>query len=86
MAEPHAAHSHSELTASSMEIGEQRSTYRAFDGLVRYGSLGVAALVLFLTVMFCTRAGFFGAAIPTVILLIAGAVFLRSKPASIDTL
>ena len=69
-----------------MAIPEQSSTYRAFDGLVRWGSLGVAALILFLTLNFCTRAGFFGALIPSVILVGAGVAFLRSKPPSIDTL
>lgn len=67
-----------------MEICEQRSTYRVFDGLVRWGSLAVAGLVLFLTILFCTRAGFFGAAAPTFILVVAGVVALRKQPASID--
>lgn len=86
MAEPASAPSQADYERGDMEIGEHRSTYRAFDGLVRYGSLGVAGLLLFLTLMFCTRMGFIGAAVPTAILLIAGAVFLRSKPASVDTL
>ena len=85
MAEPHAAHP-DDASTDAMEIDEQRSTYRAFDSLVRFGSLGVAALLLFLTLNFCTRVGFIGAAVPTVILLGAGLVFLRAKPASVDTL
>lgn len=82
-AEPHAASAH---TPGEMEIVEQTSTYHVFDNLVRWGSLAVAALVLFLSIMFCTRAGFLGAAVPTVILLIAGVVALRKAPTSLETL
>ena len=84
MAEPTSAPSATDYSRGEMEINEHRSTYRAFDGLVRFGSLGVAGLLLFLTLNFCTRIGFIGAAVPTAILLIAGAVFLRNKPASVD--
>lgn len=84
MAEPHAVEPETDYERGDMEIGEHRSTYRAFDGLVRYGSLGVASLLLFLTLKFCTALGFIGAAVPVVILLVAGIVFLRSKPASVD--
>ena len=87
MAEPHAAHAHDAAhDVDAMEINEQRSTYRAFDGLLRFGSLGVASLLLFLTLMFCTRVGFIGAVVPVLIVLVAGIFVLRSKPASIDTL
>ena len=87
MAEPHATPAApADAARGDMEIGEHRSTYRAFDGLVRFGSLAIAGLVLFLTLQFCTAAGFIGAAVPTVILWVAGAVFLRKQPASIDTL
>ncbi len=88
MVEPHAPTSPADAAydRGDMEIGEHRSTYRAFDGLVRFGGLAVAGLILFLTLMFCTRVGFIGAAAPTVILLIAGGIFLRKQPASVDTL
>ncbi len=85
MADPEAAYDPA-APRGEMTIGEQSSTYRAFDGLVRWGSLAIASLLLFLVLMFCTRVGFIGAAAPVAILLVAGAVFLRSKPPSIDTL
>ena len=78
-AQPHASDDH-----ASMEITEQRSTYQVFDGLVRWGSLGVAALLLFLTLLFCTRVGFFGALVPTAIMLGAGLFALRKQPTSLD--
>ena len=86
MAEPHAAPDPTDYARGDMEIAEHRSTYRAFDGLVRFGSLGLAGLLLFLTLLFCTAIGFIGAAVPTVVLLVAGGIFLRKKPASVDTL
>lgn len=86
MAEPHAAPADAAYERGDMEIGEHRSTYRAFDGLVRFGSLAVAGLVLFLALAFCTGVGFIGAAAPTAVLLVAGGIFLRKQPASVDTL
>ena len=96
MAEPAAADSDSssgpadqdavDYLRGGMPVAEQDSTYRAFDGLVRFGSLGIASLLLFLVLMFCTGAGFFGAVAPAVILAAAGGWFLRKAPPSIDTL
>lgn len=84
MADSHADPDTTDYARGDMEIGEHRSTYRAFDGLVRWGSLAVAAIVLFLTLLCCTKAGLIGAAVPTVILIGAGVAFLRS-PTSLDT-
>ena len=69
-----------------MGIEEQDATYRAFDGLVRFGSLAIATLLLFIVLLFCTKAGFFGAAVPSVILAAVGLFALRKAPPSIDTL
>lgn len=80
-AEPHAP----DFTPGEMEIAEQASTYGVFDNLVRWGSLGVAALILFLTILFCTRAGLIGALVPTVILLGVGIFVLRKAPNSLET-
>jgi hypothetical protein len=68
-----------------MPIGEQTSTFHVFDNLVRFGSLGVACAILFLTLMFCTPAGFAGAAIPTVIVAVGGFFLLRRAPTSLET-
>ena len=79
-APPHHTHGH-------MDITEQVATYeKVFDkGLVRLGSLGVACLVLFLTIAFCTGAGVFPAFVVAGVLGIAGAVFLRKPPTSLET-
>jgi NhaP-type Na+/H+ and K+/H+ antiporter len=65
-----------------MDISEQAATFAAFNGMTKWGSLSVATLLLFITLLFCTPAGFIGAAVPAVVLLAAGIFFLRDKPAS----
>ena len=71
-----------------MPIEEQVATYeKVFDkGLVRMGSMFVACIVLFLTITFCTAAGWFAAAVVTAILAGLGFTFLRSAPTSDQTL
>lgn len=69
-------------SAAEMEIAEQVSTYRAFNGLVKWGSLAVATGVLFLVLLFCVHAGFFPAAFICLVLLVVGFVGLRKKVAA----
>ena len=70
-----------------MDISEQTSTFEnVFDkGLLRMGSLAVACLILFLTIAFCTAAGWFTALIVTGIVALIGAVVLRKAPTSAET-
>ena len=63
-----------------MDISEQAATFAAFNGMTKLGSLGVAVLLLFITLLFCTPTGFIGSAIAAVVLLAAGIFFLRDKP------
>jgi NhaP-type Na+/H+ and K+/H+ antiporter len=65
-----------------MDISEQAATFAAFNGMAKWGSLSIATLLLFITLLFCTPAGFIGAVIPAVVLLVVGIVFLREKPAT----
>ena len=62
-----------------MDIREQRATYDFFMNLTKWGSLAVAALVLFLTLWFCAGAGLGGAIAAAVILLVLGIVGLRKR-------
>ncbi|MGA0543916.1 aa3-type cytochrome c oxidase subunit IV [Brevundimonas sp. VNH65] len=77
MADPHHADSH-DYTRGEMTIGEQSSTWALFMVLAKYGSLAVAAALTFLTVWFCTPAGFLAGLITGVIVFAAGFAFLRS--------
>jgi len=63
-----------------MDIHEQASTYDAFGKMTKWGSLAVAVLLLFITLLFCTPAGFIGSAIASVVLLALGVVLLKEKP------
>ncbi|HZL00505.1 MAG TPA: aa3-type cytochrome c oxidase subunit IV [Caulobacteraceae bacterium] len=74
-------------TASDYHHGDQNpsaqvATYHLFNALTKYGALHIGVLILFFTLWFCTGAGFGGALITAVVLLVAGIVFLRRKPAA----
>jgi len=58
------------------------STYHAFIGLTKWGSLAISVALVTLTLWFCTDAGFFAGLISGIVLLALGVVFLRSKPSS----
>ena len=64
----------------SQEISEQVSTWHLFLALSKWGSLIIAAGLLFLTLWFQPGGSFIGGAISAIVLLVAGWFFLRSKP------
>ncbi len=65
-----------------MNIQEQAATFVAFGKMAKWGSLGIATLLLFITLLFCTPTGFVGSAIAAVVLLALGIVSLKEKPVS----
>jgi hypothetical protein len=73
-------HGDHEYHRGEMDIREQAHTYEMFGELSKWGSLLTAVAVLVLTLWFCTNVGFFGGAIPGVVLLVAGIFFLRKGP------
>lgn len=81
-ATPNLGQTDGDISPEKMEIAEQVSTYRSFNGLVKWGSLGLAALLLFLVLEFCTRTGFMASAFLAVVLLILGVVGLRKRVAA----
>ncbi len=81
----HVINGQSAFTQGEMPIEEQTSTYHVFDGLVRWGSLVVGCIVLFLAMTFCTSLGFMTAAICTAVLGGLGFVALKGKPTSLET-
>ena len=65
-----------------MDIQEQAATFNLVMGMTKWGSLVLAAFLLFVVLWLCTpNAGFMGGAIAGTVLLVAGVVFLREKPA-----
>lgn len=82
MAAQHAHDEHeTDYTIGSMPMEEQSSTYDAFVGFTKWGSLAIAAIVVLFTLMFCTPAGFIGSVAATVVLVALGVFFLRAKKA-----
>ncbi len=74
-------HSAAEPHNGDQPISEQVATYAAFSSLYKWASLVIGALVLFLTLWFCTGAGFVSSAIVFVIVMSLGVfVLTRKKP------
>jgi hypothetical protein len=74
------AGSASDYRRGEMDIQEQESTFQLVMGITKWGSLVLAALLLFLVLWFCTPAGFVSGFVSGAILLGLGIVLLRSKP------
>jgi len=68
-----------EYHRGEMDIHEQSQTFHMVMGMTKWASLAVAAGVLFLTLWFCTGAGFGAAFISAVILLAIGIFALRQR-------
>ena len=75
MAEQAHAYKHGE-----MNIQANRASFHAFILMSKWGSLSVAASLLFLVLWFCTSAGFLAAAIAGIIVSVLGYLVLREKP------
>ncbi|MDB5429873.1 MAG: aa3-type cytochrome c oxidase subunit [Caulobacter sp.] len=69
----------SEYHRGDMDIHEQQNTFHAFGAFTKWGSLGLAALLLFLTMFFCTDANFITSAGVSVVLLVVGILVLKEK-------
>jgi membrane protein implicated in regulation of membrane protease activity len=69
----------SDYHRGEMDIHEQVNTYKAFLTLAKWGSLAIISGVLFFVLLFCTKAGFIGAAATVVILVALSVLFLREK-------
>lgn len=74
MAEHGAEYHHGE-----MDIHEHVQTFDGFVKLTKWGSLYIAALIVLLTLWFCTPAGFLGAAVTAAVLIVLGTLVLSEK-------
>lgn len=68
-----------DYTLGTMDISEQAATFNVIMRLVKWCSLGIAALLLMLTVWFGTAAGFFPAFLSAAALMVIGFFLLRAK-------
>jgi len=71
-----------DYTIGSMDITEQVATFNVIMRLVKWVSLGIAALLLLLTVWFGTPAGPLTAFGSAIALMVVGYFALRAKNAS----
>lgn len=72
----------SDYHRGEMDIHAQASTYKGFMGLTKWGSLYIAALILFLSLWLCAGAGFLRSALATIVLIVAGTLFMADKKKS----
>jgi hypothetical protein len=70
----------SDYQRGHMDIAEQAATFQLVMGMTKWGSLVLAAGVLFFTLLFCTATGFVGSVIATLVVIALGVFFLRAKP------
>ncbi len=68
-----------EYHRGEMDIEEHEQTFEGFVKLTKWGSLYLAAAVLFLTLWFCTTAGFVGALVTFVVMIVLGTLVLSEK-------
>ena len=69
----------SDYHRGEMDIAEQRSTFHLVMGLTKWGSLISAVVVLFLTLLLATDAGFLGAAFVSIVVTAIGVLLLRER-------
>jgi len=74
-------------TASDYHRGEQdihaqQSTFHAVMAATKWAIVALAAGIVFLTLWFCTGAGFFNALIAAVIIIVVGIVAFRERPSA----
>ena len=81
MADPHHAEAHDDYVRGSMEISEQQSTFDLFVNLAKYGSLILAAVLVFLTLWFQPGGSLIAGVIVAVVMLVAGFWYLGQKKA-----
>ncbi len=74
------APAHIDYVPGEMPIAAQASTFHGVMGLIKWCSLGLAALMVLLVTWFCTSAGFIPGAVIAIVMVILGSLFLRAKP------
>ena len=74
-----ATHGGDDYTRGEMIIEEHEKTYEGFLRMTKWGSLYIAAMVLTLTLWFCTPTGFLGAVIAAAVVIVLGTLVLSEK-------
>ena len=77
MAEPASDYHHGD-----QDIHEQQATFHSVLVATKWSILALAAGIAFLTLWFCTSAGFFDALVTGVIITVVGVLALRERPSA----
>ena len=77
-ASDHANHDADAYQRGSMTIEEQKATWALVQGLFKWGSLAIAAVLLFLTLAFQHGGSILGGLVAGIILFVIGVFALRS--------
>jgi Bacterial aa3 type cytochrome c oxidase subunit IV len=77
MAEPASNYHHGD-----QDIHEQQTTFHSVMTATKWAIVALAAGIAFLTLWFCTGAGFFEALVTGVIIVAVGIFFLRERPSA----
>jgi thiamine transporter ThiT len=67
----------SEYHRGEMDIHEQVATFHLIMNITKWGSLLIAASLLFLVMWFCTGAGFLAGLISGIVVFVLGSLLLR---------
>ena len=67
----------SDYHRGEMDIHEQVATFRLIMNITKWGSLVIAAGLLFLVLWFCTGAGFLAGLISGIVVFVLGSLLLR---------
>jgi len=72
----------SDYHRGEMDIHAQQETFHSVMVASKWSALAVVAGVAFLTLWFCTAAGFFSALVTALIIVAVGIFFLRERPST----
>ena len=72
----------SDYHRGEMDIHAQQATFHSVMVASKWATLAVVAGVAFLTLWFCTAAGFGSALLVAIIIVALGVFFLRERPAT----
>ncbi len=73
------AGSSSDYHHGEMNVSEQQATFHLVMGMTKWGSLVLAAFLLFVIMWFCTPIGFGGGFAAGAVALVLGIMLLREK-------
>jgi hypothetical protein len=72
----------SDYHRGEMDVHEQQATFRSVMVASKWSTLAIIAGIAFLTLWFCTSAGFFSALVTAIIIVAVGIFALRERPST----